>query len=315
VHLAANSGHGIAIQLTTNGVGNEGHAYNDGNGLNQVYGNADLELTLGAATNEPFSGTIFSPRVWNGSLCYGIDLRTCNNELFDQEPPDPTISGFNSVPGGQEEADNFAHIDAWRITGATVWGAYSNSATPPVNQDIVVRFFSDSGGLPGTLLAQRTINNVAFENTGLYMGILNSPIYQYDVTFAAVTLPAGRHWISALGNEAGFTWAWARTDTVANGHAVRSGAGPWGPSAGNFAFVLCGEEIFVLVVGCAVWRRVSRRGRLAPGLDGASRPRVVAAIPAGGRAQRRTGTTGQGRQFDDLPGVQRSCVEPAPRHQ
>ena len=49
--------------------------YTDGDGSNQSYGNADLTLQLGitrgTALGAPFGpGNTFSPRVWNGAICY-----------------------------------------------------------------------------------------------------------------------------------------------------------------------------------------------------------------------------------------------------
>jgi hypothetical protein len=49
-----------------------GHDYTNGDGTNQYYSNADLDLECGSATNVPFSGNIFSPRVWNGTMCYFV---------------------------------------------------------------------------------------------------------------------------------------------------------------------------------------------------------------------------------------------------
>jgi hypothetical protein len=70
----------------------------------------------------------------------------------------------------------------------------------------------------------------------------SKPIYQYNMTFTAVALPAGGYWVSALGNQPGFTWAWARTNSTASAHAVRQGAGAWGLGAGDFALRLCGTS-------------------------------------------------------------------------
>ena len=47
-----------------------GFRYTNGNGSNQVYANGELELHLGAASNVPFGGLAFTPRVWNGTLAY-----------------------------------------------------------------------------------------------------------------------------------------------------------------------------------------------------------------------------------------------------
>jgi len=241
VTLNANTSYGFSLEMTTSGA-SEGHAYTNGNGMNQVYADGKITITTGAAANVPFTAPIFSPRVWNGSLCYGIGLNTCSNSLVTQAPPNADLGGFNSVPGGQEEADNFAVGQNWSVTGGTFWAAYSTPATPPVSQDLVIRFFADNNGVPGNLVATRNVNNVPVLDTGLIMGPFNKPIYQYNTTFAAVNLPPGQYWVSALGNEAGYTWAWARTNALANAHAVRQGAGAWNSSAGDFAFVLCGQS-------------------------------------------------------------------------
>ncbi len=45
--------------------------YTNGTGSKEFYSNADLSLTAGSATNTTFaSGTVNSPRVWNGTLFY-----------------------------------------------------------------------------------------------------------------------------------------------------------------------------------------------------------------------------------------------------
>ncbi|MEE2886749.1 MAG: PKD domain-containing protein, partial [Planctomycetota bacterium] len=44
--------------------------YTNGNGTNQSYQNCDLKLDLGTGKNVRFSGGMFNPRVWNGSLHY-----------------------------------------------------------------------------------------------------------------------------------------------------------------------------------------------------------------------------------------------------
>ena len=65
--LDAGTSYGVAIvlpgvrQLRTNG-----------NGTNQQYGNADLGLALGSTSNSAFTGTVFLPRVWNGTIRYVV---------------------------------------------------------------------------------------------------------------------------------------------------------------------------------------------------------------------------------------------------
>ena len=47
--------------------------YTNGTGSNQVYNNGVLELRAGSANNVAFSGSPFSPRVWNGTVFYNYD--------------------------------------------------------------------------------------------------------------------------------------------------------------------------------------------------------------------------------------------------
>ena len=47
-----------------------GHRYRNGDGMNQNYTDGTMSLALGSATNVPFTGNVFQPRVWNGSICY-----------------------------------------------------------------------------------------------------------------------------------------------------------------------------------------------------------------------------------------------------
>ena len=66
--LLANTTYGMAFV-----IGGAGHSYTNGTGGNQAYSNADVALSLGTATNVPFTGPAFSPRVWNGSITYDVD--------------------------------------------------------------------------------------------------------------------------------------------------------------------------------------------------------------------------------------------------
>lgn len=66
--LAANTLYGIAIVADPS----FGHYYTNGNGSNQNYSNGDLSLSLGSASNVPFTAPVFSPRVWNGTVYYDV---------------------------------------------------------------------------------------------------------------------------------------------------------------------------------------------------------------------------------------------------
>jgi hypothetical protein len=67
--LDASTQYGIAIVMPSN----IGHDYTNGDGGNQYYANADLSLTFGTATNVAFTGEVFDPRVWNGTIDYNVN--------------------------------------------------------------------------------------------------------------------------------------------------------------------------------------------------------------------------------------------------
>lgn len=66
INLSANTTYGIALVMDAS----HGHDYTNGTGTNQSYSNGDLSLSLGTASNVPFTAGIFSPRVWNGTVYY-----------------------------------------------------------------------------------------------------------------------------------------------------------------------------------------------------------------------------------------------------
>lgn len=63
---------GLAIHYTGASM-----AYTNGNGNNQKYSNSELQLDLGLVRAGFFTGTTFTPRVWNGNIHYSGGF-TCN---------------------------------------------------------------------------------------------------------------------------------------------------------------------------------------------------------------------------------------------
>ncbi|MBN2492691.1 MAG: hypothetical protein JXQ29_17725 [Planctomycetes bacterium] len=57
--------YGMGIHYTGTGM-----AYTNGTGTNQNYQNADIALQLGLVRGGFFTGTVFTPRVWNGTIYY-----------------------------------------------------------------------------------------------------------------------------------------------------------------------------------------------------------------------------------------------------
>lgn len=64
--LNANTLYGMALVMGPEA----GHDYTNGTGGNENFANGDIALRLGDGGNVPFTGSAFSPRVWNGTIYY-----------------------------------------------------------------------------------------------------------------------------------------------------------------------------------------------------------------------------------------------------
>jgi len=89
VSLTAGTTYGMALVMDAD----HGHDYTNGDGTNQNYATPELEFAGGSATNVPFTGNVFSPRVFNGRFYYDY-LGTTAVENFDF---DCSMLGINDV--------------------------------------------------------------------------------------------------------------------------------------------------------------------------------------------------------------------------
>ena len=78
VSLTAGTTYGMALVMDAD----HGHDYTNGDGTNQNYATPELEFAGGSATNVPFTGNVFNPRVFNGRFYYNY-LGTTAVENFD----------------------------------------------------------------------------------------------------------------------------------------------------------------------------------------------------------------------------------------
>jgi subtilisin-like proprotein convertase family protein len=72
--------YGVALVLSAD----HDHDYTNGDGTNQNYATAELEFSGGSATNVPFTGPVFSPRIFNGRFYYDyMGVTAAENFDFD----------------------------------------------------------------------------------------------------------------------------------------------------------------------------------------------------------------------------------------
>ncbi len=81
ITLSANTTYAVAVFMDAS------VNYTNGNGANEQSSNSDLTLDLGSASSGLFSGSVFSPRVWNGTVRY---------EYTVSNAPYTVITGFPS---------------------------------------------------------------------------------------------------------------------------------------------------------------------------------------------------------------------------
>lgn len=180
--------YGLAFHYTNIGV-----AYTNGTGTNQAYANGDLSLNLGMATSAFFSGTLFNPRVWNGTLyyyagnaCYGVFGQGCPHASGT-----PTLRpATGSVPSlGAVFSVVLGNLDP-AGTPAFMTIGFDNSMTPFGPAPLSMAFL----GAPGCSLLLdplATLLVLNFGGTGAWQmavpnraGLVGTVIYNQALVFA-----------------------------------------------------------------------------------------------------------------------------------
>lgn len=94
IPLAASTTYGIAIVAR-----NFEHRYTNGTGTNQSYSDANLTITLGTATNVPFTAPVFSPRVANVNFKYRTDTSAWTNQRYQTILRREELGSANTITG------------------------------------------------------------------------------------------------------------------------------------------------------------------------------------------------------------------------
>jgi hypothetical protein len=150
-----------------------------------------------------------APRVVLYDQYDNASANVTSSQDFEFDPFDDELADDFVVPGGQ----------TWNVDTVEADGVYFNGPGPAASFN--VRFYLDSGGLPGTLVTERT--GSAYVQGGSTFSITLSP---------PATLAAGTYWVSVqarldfspLGQ-----WGWTdRTLQSNQGAAWQNPGGGWG---------------------------------------------------------------------------------------
>jgi hypothetical protein len=162
-------------------------------------------------------------------------------------------------------------MDSW-VTGVTWYGHYRAPELDSgvTSADFLIRFYSDSAGLPGSVLHEQTVAaNAEYSGevvTASDPSILTGrTIYEFtvDLTSSPVLLSAGQTWLSIIEAGSGNPhWLWSRYDMNFPGLAHQGLDYSWALTDGNLAFSLDGTVVPLpgatllgaIGLGCAGWR-------------------------------------------------------------
>ncbi len=80
----------------------------------QVFANAELQLTAGAASNQPFGGAQYAPRVWNGALHYAVGVSGASACAWTERLGDGCYSGATTF------YEQFASLAGFDLGGSAL---------------------------------------------------------------------------------------------------------------------------------------------------------------------------------------------------
>jgi hypothetical protein len=178
---------GIALVLT-----GSAHRYTDGTGGNEIHSSADGVLTVTgiSATNVPFTGAPFAPRVWNGDFCYNAGSANCARTLFDQNN--------SGSPGGA------VYFDLTATSPVTFSGLQTNYSVA-IGTAVGVQVYATNGSAAANATNAGLWSLVAVDNGAALAAGVDLPT---DITFAQpFSLPAGTFGIAlvAVGTAHSYT--------------------------------------------------------------------------------------------------------------
>lgn len=175
-----------------------GHRYTNGTGSNEQHDSQDniLRIEAGSASNVPFSGSPFSPRVWNGTLCY--DRPFIGAEFCEAVPNSTGETGTISAVGSDVASDNNVRLIA-RNLPAGQFGIFVTSQGF-INVPM-------AGGSIGTLcIADPNIGR--FQGPGQILNTGGNGVYSLMIDLTSV--PTATQFVNVTAGESWNFQSWHR---------------------------------------------------------------------------------------------------------
>src|SRR5690554_4980905 len=226
--LSANTTYGIALVLD----GTHSHYYTNGDGTNEHFENADLALDLGAATNVPFDGTVFTPRVFNGGLCYNVGGGGGGGDDCDQgDDSNGFENGYNITAGGsfRNADDFFVSADNTLNVRSIVLNVFANEPVDSIN----INFFEDDGGMPGATVVESVSGVVPYAQPAIgsaFRYTVYAVHVEVDLNFVGGASGTS-YWMQPEAVSAVAFWEVTSIGTLGELIHTSESMGPWTPDA------------------------------------------------------------------------------------
>lgn len=168
------------------------------------------------------------------------DVAHAGSVVYSQGPLFGAGNSFPAEINGGQQADDWVASSATQINVFRWWGTQPGSG--PNDGSFTLRVFSNSGGMPGSLLNSFAIgNSYSRINTG-QSDSNGRDIYQYDANIGAFNPIAGvTYWLSIV-NDSSISgspiFLWHQGSGPNNLHAFRFQTGSWNSLDGDMAFEL-----------------------------------------------------------------------------
>lgn len=216
--MSANTTYGVALVMTSA----HSHYYTNGNGNNESFSDDNITINLGSASNVPFDGSAFSPRVFNGTLCYGEGGGAGSDDCGQGDDSNNFENGLNITAGGTyRNADDFIVTDGPLNVKSIELNIFAEAPVDSIN----INFFENDGGAPGSTIVESVSGLVPYSQSvvGNNFGFnVYTVLVEVDLTF-----DNGTYWMQPEAVAAVAYWEVATTGTLGEPIHMSENNGAW----------------------------------------------------------------------------------------